>query len=531
MFSLLEKQIENIRRFHPRATMWMSPQGFDAVEMEFFFRHLREQSPAWLAGVVFAPWVHMHLAEFRRRVPERYPIRFYPDITHTKECQFPVADWGSAHALTHGREPICPRPRDMARILRLLQPHTLGAITYSEGINDDVNKAVWSALSWNPDCPVLEVLQDYSRHFISERFADGFASGLLGLEENWRGPLAENSAVDATLAQFQTMEQRATPADLRNWRFQAALYRAFFDATVRARLLHERVLEYQALDLLRSAPIIGSEAAMRGADAILDRALTATVAPALRNRVHQLAEALFQSIGYKSSVPLYRALSQRRGASLDTLEYPLNDRVWLQAQSARIRAMTLEPDRQAEIARLVNWTDPGPGGFYDDLGNPAAQPHLLPGLGHEQDPAFIRTPLNAHYPADSAPLALRRSWVDYVWGLNDFAISLRYDHLDPSGLYEVRVVYPSFPPPAAHVSPVLGRIRLRANDEVEIHPYMDRPYPFEPLTFDLPHVATRSGTLTLTWNREPGLGGNGKGCEISEVWLIRKGGHNPGIGE
>ena len=37
------------------------------------------------------------------------------------------------------------------RYFRGLQPFAdAGFLTYSEGCNDDVNKAVWSALGWDP---------------------------------------------------------------------------------------------------------------------------------------------------------------------------------------------------------------------------------------------------------------------------------------------------------------------------------------------------------------------------------------------
>lgn len=517
MFPFLEKQAASLRHFHPRATLWLSPQGFKTPDMEFFFGYLHERQPAWLAGAVFAPWIHMELAEFRRRVPARYPIRYYPDITHTKECQYPVADWDPAFALTQGREPICPRPRDMARILRLLQPHTIGAVTYSEGVNDDVNKAVWAALSWDPDRAVDDVLRDYARHFIGERHTEDFARGLLALEDNWRGPLADNAGVDSTLAAFQAMERNASPAVLRNWRFQAALYRAYFDASVRGRLRHERAAEAAALATLRTAPALGAEAALRRATAQLDHPPTDPAAAALRTRVHELAAALFQSINYKSSVPLYRATNQRRGATLDTLDHPLNDRLWLLAQFARIAPLPTEAARLAAIREITEWTDPGPGGFYDDLGNPALQPRLQPGVGADRDPAFIRTPMNAHFPADGPPQPLRRSWLDYIWGLNDLPITLRYTGLDPRATYEVRVVYPKYPAAAGQ-----ARLRLRANDSIEIHPYLAQPEPVAPLTFAIPPAATRDGQLTLTWNRDPGLGGSGKGCDIAEVWLRRR---------
>ena len=118
----------------------------------------------------------------------------------------------------------------MATIFRLLQPHTIGCISYSEGCNDDVNKAVWSALGWNPEANVIDILRDYSRYFIGERYTEDFAQGLLALEKNWQGPLIANETVDTTLQQFQAMERAASPRDKLNWRFQEALYRAYYDA-------------------------------------------------------------------------------------------------------------------------------------------------------------------------------------------------------------------------------------------------------------------------------------------------------------
>src|SRR5208283_4280662 len=107
---------------------------------------------------------------------------------------------------------------------------------------------VWNALAWDPEAKVIDILRDYSRFFISLRYADDFAQGLLGLEKAWQGPLLSNENVDTTLTRFETMERAATPAELLNWRFQQGLYRAYYDAYVRRRLIYETDLYNQALD-------------------------------------------------------------------------------------------------------------------------------------------------------------------------------------------------------------------------------------------------------------------------------------------
>ena len=65
-----------------------------------------------------------------------------------------------------------------------------GFLSYSDGVHDDVNKIVWSALAWDPDRDVRDILVEYARVHFSPAVAEAAADGLLALETNWRGPLA-----------------------------------------------------------------------------------------------------------------------------------------------------------------------------------------------------------------------------------------------------------------------------------------------------------------------------------------------------
>ncbi|MDQ2948216.1 MAG: hypothetical protein M3Y27_20150, partial [Acidobacteriota bacterium] len=308
MMALLEKETRVLHQYHPKAQMWMSPQSFDAKWMDEFYG-IMDQQPAWLTGVVFGPQQRASLPELRARIPKKYPIRNYPDITHSRQAQFPVPDWDVAYALTEGREVINPRPRDEANIFRVTSPDTIGFLTYSEGCNDDVNKFVWSALGWDPYADLGDVLRQFSRYFIADEFADDFAQGLFALERNWRGPLATNDGVYTTLEQFQDMERRSSPQVRLNWRFQQGLYRAYYDGYVRRRLLHETEVEQAAMDALRSAKTTGAASAMNQAEDLLDRSVPDRVAEGWRARAFELAEALFQSIRMQLSVEKYRAIS------------------------------------------------------------------------------------------------------------------------------------------------------------------------------------------------------------------------------
>ncbi len=536
MFAFLEKQKASLRRFHPKAQMWMSPQGFREEWMKEFFSILEQpQTATWLDGIVFGPQNRFGLPDFRDRVPKRYPIRFYPDITHSTGCQYPVPNWDVAYALTQGRETINPRPEGEANILRRSCPYTIGFLTYSEGCNDDVNKFVWSALGWDPGMRAVQALREFAHYSFGAQYADGAAQGLLSLEQNWNGALATNEGVSVTLAQFQQLERKASPALLENWRFQQALYRAYYDDYLRSRLLEESARLEHARNMLSAVNEIGwnpepleiggppSRTPPNGRDPalLLDQAerVLAEGANAYqdipsRARVKELGEALLQSIQMQLAVDRYQGEAVVRGTNLETLDYPVTNIPWFRNQLSAIRKTSAPNDQVTAIKQLLGRTDPGPGGFYDDLGDPQNRPHLLLGPGPVLDPEFRKSALTGFgYPdrlGSEAPI----QWKRWAESLFDNALTMRYDNLDLGSSYKLRVIYSG---DARRI-----QIRLVANDSVEIHPLMTRPWPPKPLEFDIPQQATRAGQLELAWTREQGLGGNGRGCQVSEVWLIPK---------
>ena len=448
LLALLEKQKQNLHRYHPRSQMWVSPQSFGEKDLDEFFR-LANDAP-WLDGVVHGPQCRVSLPELRRKLRASLPIRLYPDITHSLQCQFPVPDWDRAFAATEGRECINPRPEGHAAIARQYLPHSIGFISYSEGCNDDMNKFIWSSAAWNPEFSVQTCLLEYARYFIGVERAQAFAGGIARLERNWIGSARTNAAPGQTLAHFRELERNADPFMLRNWRFQQALYRAYFDD-----YSHRRLLGYVEIES--------------------------------RSRVTELGEALFQSIHMQLNVERYQAESVERGANLDTLDASLTG-----------------PRHKFDI---------GQGSYYDDLGDPHNRPHLVMETLTEPDPEFRKSVLIGFlYPdslGDRYPVVWKR------WGetLFDTALKLHYANLDHNAKYKLRVVYSG--------DARRPRVRLSANG-AEIHGLMPKPWPPQPLEFEVPRELTEAGAITFAWTRETGLGGSGRGCQISEVWLIRQ---------
>jgi hypothetical protein len=372
LLPFMEKQKKVLNKYHPKARIWVSPQNFDRKGRnrdgwyKAFIDILQNDRPDWLDGVVFGPTVPVSLPDLRKDVPAKYLIRRYPDITHCRSCPYSVQNWDKALNDTLGREAINPRPVAHAQIFRATQDYAIGFVSYSEGCNDDFNKIVWSCLGWDPDMKVEDIVKEYSRYFISKRYEDKFAQGLFALEQNWVGPLKDNEGVYETLKLFQEMEKNATPQDKLNWRFQQGLYRAYYDAYIRHKLIYVMGLEAQAMDVLKNASQLGSLAAIDKAEAILERGETQKVATDLRQRVFELAEALFQSIRMQHSVKKYHS---QRYANLDDIDEPLTDLEKKQKNLGKIRKFSSEEQRLAAIKKIEpsksTWR-PTPGAVWPD---------------------------------------------------------------------------------------------------------------------------------------------------------------------
>ncbi len=217
LMALLEKQAANLRRFHPKAQMWVSPQSFSQEWLDEFFALLRAE-PAWLGGVVYGPQVRVSLPELRKAVPAKYPIRDYPDITHSLRCQYPVPDWDVAYCPDRRpRGDQSPPPRrvgDLSRVrrsddrlhhlFRRLQRRRQQDRLERPGLGPGGRRArrpaATTAATWSVSATPCRRLRP-------------------GASSPWSrtgaGRCLTNGSVETTLEQFRALERRAPP---RCWR-------------------------------------------------------------------------------------------------------------------------------------------------------------------------------------------------------------------------------------------------------------------------------------------------------------------------
>lgn len=481
-----------LTKYHPKAKIWISLQGFSVEQIDYFYRYLADNNPDWLQGVVSGP-SSPPMAETRFRLPKKYQHREYPDITHNVRCEFPVRGWDQAYALTLGREASNPRPYAFAQIHQTFAPFTDGFVSYSDGCHDDVNKVIWSMRGWNPQTDVREILTDYARFFFGKPLSDPTADGIAALESNWSGPLIQNGGVEATYSFWKNLET-TNPQLKGNWRWQMLLLRANYDTYTRRRLIYEQALEKQANAILSEAAKIGAEKAMETALETVNSADKTNIAPELRQKIEQLCADLYASIGLQTSVSKHNAKGHERGCVLDFVDYPLNNRWWLADEFKKISSL---PTAEAKLQRLKiigTWENPGKGSFYDDVSNVTKGPRIKTISEDATDVAwwedgFSRARLSSQ--------------------LFQKCPELDYDNLQPDARYIIRVVG-------------AGEALLR----VDGHRLSPTVYNRETETVKewiVPLSLTQDGQLHVTFDEpeESHLNWR-KQSKISDIWLLKQ---------
>jgi len=314
-----------LQKFFPDAKMYPSAQAPHCYPDwgERFVKKMAEL-PEEIDGVIYGPNHAMPLDEMRRKIDERYPFRFYPDITHNVRCEVPVHfqedDWHFALASTLSRESVNPRPCEYQLLHRLTRQYVDGSVSYSEGVNDDLNKFVWSAMDFDPECDIREAVADYARAFFAGADTEKLTDAIFALEENWKGDPAENSSIDYSFKLFTELE-RDYPELSENWRFQLHLFRAYCDKIVRDRRIFE-------LKLIENAKVCAYNGDAAKALEILKTDFSDDYKEK-HDRLFPFAVKLNKLIGIQLDVEHFGGMGWERGCTLMTIDNPVTDRLWL----------------------------------------------------------------------------------------------------------------------------------------------------------------------------------------------------------
>ena len=167
--------------------------------------------------------------------------------------------------------------------------------------------------------------------------------------------------------------------------------------------------------------------------------------------------------------------------------------------------MTTEAEKVARLRVIREWEHPGPGSFYDDVGDPGKSPHVVRGEGINTDPTMRNNPNPGFSWTDSGRSRRRLSWISSM----DWPVAVKYDDVDPHGKYVVRATG-------------YRDILLKINGQ-RVLPTVDGRGIGEFKEFVVPSEALGKGKLTLTFDRpsEPNLNWREQ-SRLTEIWLLKR---------
>ncbi len=499
---LLKDVAEILKRYHPAAKVWLSLQGYKPAQNQTVYHYVQEQKPVWLGGLVTGP-SSPAVEETRAALPAEYKLRYYPDLTHNVRSDFPVPWWDPFFNFTIGRESVNPRPMHYSALYHFLAPYMDGFISYSDGVHDDVNKIIWTRLAWDPNISERNALIEYANFFFGSSIKEDAADGILALEVNWQGSAITNGSIQSTLMYWKQLEEKY-PALSSNWRWQMYLLRSNYDAYARKRGMYEAALEEKANDVLRKANIIGAEEAMNKAQNILEEASANQIDTVLREKIIFLCDELFRSIGLQTSVKKYKASGEERGAVLDFLDYPLNNRWWIEDRFVAIKKLPAV-EQLAALKEIADWEHPGAGSYYDDIGNVSKSSHVVRGESWITDP-LMRKSDNPSFDWWNDGFSRQRH--SFMCNLR-WPVALEYNGIDSTANYIVRVTG-------------FGECLLKVNGQRAAHTLYGKGIG-EIKEFPVPAALIKNSRISITFEdiNEDNINWRQQ-SRVTEVWLIKK---------
>ena len=206
-----------VRQKAPQVKVILSTWTFDtppAGEWEALAQTLAEDK-SW-ADYIQAD-AHEDFPRFplERGVPGGLPLLNFPEISM----------WGQSPWGGYGSNPL---PGRLQRLWNQTQRKLAGGTPYSEGIYEDINKAICSQFYWDPQRSAIETVKEYAAFEYSPDVADDVVQVVEAFEKNHRreqiGP-----SVEQTFERVREIETKLTPQARTAWRWRIVFLRALID--------------------------------------------------------------------------------------------------------------------------------------------------------------------------------------------------------------------------------------------------------------------------------------------------------------
>ena len=181
------REVANVlHKYYPSASIiystWLFDYKSDQHEWEGLTKALQEHDE---------PWLDMILADSQEDFPEYPLVNGVPG--NRKMINFPeISMWGMFPWGAYGANPLVNR---FKKLWGEVCDHCDGGMLYSEGIYEDINKAVYAGFYWNGDNETSEIMAEYFSFEYGSPNAEELTNALDILEKNHFTKLLPNVAL------------------------------------------------------------------------------------------------------------------------------------------------------------------------------------------------------------------------------------------------------------------------------------------------------------------------------------------------
>lgn len=202
---------------HPRVKVILSTWTFDtppAGEWQALASQLRGDR-GWVDCIQADAHEDFPRFPLDEGVPGGLPLVSFPEISM----------WGQSPWGGYGANPL---PARLQRLWDQTQGKLDGGTPYSEGIYEDMNKAICAQFYWDPGRTALETVREYAAFQYSPAVADEVVKVVEGFERNHLRKEISASA-EETFARVERVQSQLTPQARGAWRWRVVYLRALID--------------------------------------------------------------------------------------------------------------------------------------------------------------------------------------------------------------------------------------------------------------------------------------------------------------
>jgi hypothetical protein len=565
---LVEKMAGIVHKYHPDSRIYFTNQKFDNEDDNAIFTYLQEKPRDWLWAWGYGPgsdattWQPGHRQTHRmdlfrypgfgpyglypreilHQLPKRHVLVYYNEITHWKYAQhafiqmYPRADRNGdlpphwSHdiykrrpdqflTMVYNRLTFFAWPRYYHRVFNDLMPYGVGDITHSSGHHDHFNQWMWQRLLWAPRKSVEELVKEYCSTWFGPEVTSFMSEAIFQLEKNLEEqpetPLSEKKGIDNYYTLVKKAGEKMSDERMaNNWLWRMYMQKASLDKYIQLAVRQQMVLQQRIKQYtLNAMKHIEKNTEIEEMLAWFDTLKETPEMIRLRKEAGRLGDESNDIFGVRSE-------------GFFNLKHDFIGLGWLRRQLER--AKSAEGKKKLELlTKIVDYENPGEGGFYDNLGTFNSAPNVVFGYPYDHGQPYVSQMLAEGNRPSQRSMHFTQD--------EDQGVTLHYKNLDPESPYRIRFTF---------VRPwYQERYAFRMNqksqtiyaDDFVLANNIELPLQTSDFfAFDIPHSVTKDGELVIRLERasevahgdrvtiEQWRNSGGWGTIVSEVWLMKK---------